>query len=273
VSFCRFSTDFDTGTHLNVDEFNKFCGGRVLAMSMLIQSAKKAAGDVGRRAAAGRVHAGSQGHLLRWLVSLGGLGLFGVAIVDSSVIPLPLPGSTDLLLLLLTAHRGATLKSAILLATCALAGSILGGYLTWSAGRKGGGVALERYVPKNLLGKVTGWVERHGAWSIGLAAILPPPVPLTPFLLAAGALHVPRARFLVFYGSARAIRYGLLAWLGLTYGRHILRLWQSELSGWSERILWIYGGLVVLGIGYGVWKFRKARQAGDTARRPAEELA
>jgi hypothetical protein len=31
-----------------------------------------------------------------WLTHLGALGLFSVAGLDSSVIPLPLPGSTDL---------------------------------------------------------------------------------------------------------------------------------------------------------------------------------
>jgi hypothetical protein len=41
-----------------------------------------------------------------WLTQLGALGLFSVSVVDSSVIPLPLPGSTDLLLLGLVAHSG-----------------------------------------------------------------------------------------------------------------------------------------------------------------------
>ena len=41
-----------------------------------------------------------------WLTHLGALGLFSVAVIDSSVTPLPLPGSTDLLLLWLVAHSG-----------------------------------------------------------------------------------------------------------------------------------------------------------------------
>ena len=69
-----------------------------------------------------------------WLTHLGVLGLFSVAVIDSSVIPLPLPGSTDLLLLWLVAHNG----DPWLLAPCAIAGSILGGYTTWHIGRKGG---------------------------------------------------------------------------------------------------------------------------------------
>jgi membrane protein YqaA with SNARE-associated domain len=225
------------------------------------------------RHAANHAASGHRGHLLRWLMSLGGLGLFGVAIVDSSMIPLPLPGSTDLLLLLLTAHRGTTPVSAAWLAFCALAGSLIGGYLCWSAGRKGGEVTLERYVPKRFLGRVTGWVEQHGAWSVGVAAILPPPIPLTPFILAAGALKVQRGRFLVFYGIARTLRYGFLAWLGILYGRYVVRLWQKELAGWSTIILWSYAGLVAAGIAYGVWKFRRSNAARPDAASPAPEAA
>jgi len=221
----------------------------------------------------GRATAAHKSHLLRWLASFGGLGVFAVAIVDSSVIPLPLPGSTDFLLLLLAAHRGTTAIAAIWLAFCAIAGSLVGGYLTWSAGRKGGEVTLERYVPARILGRIKGWVEMHGAWSVGVAAILPPPVPLTPFLLAAGALRVPLGRFLIFYGIARTIRYGLLAWLGITYGHLMLRTWTKTLGNWSATILWVYAGLVALGICFGVWKFLKNRQSGGRAPVPAQNAA
>src|ERR1039457_3734530 len=93
----------------------------------------------------------------RWLTHLGALGLISVAVVDSSVIPLPLPGSTDLLLLWLVAHGG----DPWLLAPCAIAGSILGGYTTWHLGRRGGEEALRHYVPARLLGRIVRWVEGH----------------------------------------------------------------------------------------------------------------
>ncbi len=237
-------------------------------MILWLQEAKKAAGGIGRRAVSPR-----SSHLLRWLASLGGLGIFAVSIVDSSVIPLPLPGSTDLLLLLLAAHRGTTAITAIWLAFCAIAGSLVGGYLTWSAGRKGGEVALEKYVPKRYLARIKGWVQTHGAWSIGISAILPPPVPLTPFLLAAGALDVPRNRFLVFYGVARTLRYSLLAWLGVTFGHHIVRTWTKSLTQWSSTILWAYGGLVLLGIAFGAWKFLKGKRSSSGSPVPAEDVA
>src|ERR1700761_6983681 len=79
----------------------------------------------------------------RWLTQLGALGLPLVAIVDSCPIPLPVPGSTDLLLLWLVAHGG----DPWLLTALAIVGSIVGGYLTWKLGSKGGEAALHRYVP------------------------------------------------------------------------------------------------------------------------------
>jgi len=144
-----------------------------------------------------------------WLTHLGALGLLSVAIVDSSVIPLPLPGSTDLLLLWLVAHRG----DPWVLAASAIAGSLLGGYTTWKVGRKGGEAALRRHVPPRLLGRIVRWVEGHPILAVFLPAVLPPPIPLSPFVLASGALGVSRNRFLVVFGAARCLRYSFIAWL------------------------------------------------------------
>jgi membrane protein YqaA with SNARE-associated domain len=191
-----------------------------------------------------------------WLTHLGALGLFSVAIVDSSPIPLPLPGSTDLLLLWLVAYGG----DPWLLAACAIAGSLVGGYSTWHLGRRGGEAALRRYVPARLLGRVVGWVERHRILAVFLPAVLPPPIPLLPFALASGALGVSRRRFLVVYGSARTLRYSLIAWLGVVYGRHAIRLWSGSLQKWSTPLICAFVSLLVAGICFGIWKVSGLRK-------------
>ena len=137
------------------------------------------------------VQAGHSAHGLHWLMGFGTLGLFAVSTIDSSIIPLPLPGSTDLLLILLVVHRADPVVAAI----AALAGSILGGYLTWGAGAKGGEAALHRYLPKRFARRLTGWVEKNGTLAVTTSALLPPPFPLMPFILAAGALGVSRRKF------------------------------------------------------------------------------
>ena len=157
------------------------------------------------------------------------MGIFVVSAIDSSVIPLPIPGSTDLLLLLLVAHRANPWGMAF----AAIAGAILGGYLTWSTGAKGGRDAIKRHVPKRYADRLAGWVERNGVLAVVLACLLPPPFPLMPFLLAAGALGVTRKRFLVSFSIARAARYLFIAWLGVTYGRSMIRAWNHYLAGWS----------------------------------------
>jgi membrane protein YqaA with SNARE-associated domain len=175
-----------------------------------------------------------------------------------------LPGSTDLLLLWLVAHGG----DPWLLAPCAVAGSILGGYTTWHIGRRGGEEALRHYVPARLLGRIVGWVERHRILAVFLPALLPPPIPLLPFALASGALGVSRRRFLAVYGMARSLRYSFIAWLGVTYGRRIVRMWSGSLQKWSTPLLCGFVGLLIVGACFGIWKIRGLRKI-DAAQKLA----
>ena len=201
----------------------------------------------------------SSSTFLRWLVHLGGVGVFALAVVDSSVVPIPLPGSTDLVLLLLTAFHSSSVSSPIEFASCAFAGSIIGGFMTWAAGKRGGEAALDRLGNGRFVRRVQGWVKRNGLLSVWIAAVFPPPVPLTPFLLAAGALGLSWARFLIAYGTGRAVRYGIVAWLGYRYGRQVLAWWERTLKGWTTPILSVYIGIVVLGGIYGFWRYRKGK--------------
>ena len=65
----------------------------------------------------------------------------------------------------------------------------------------------------------------------------------------------------------------LLAWLGVTFGHHIVRTWIKSLTQWSSTILWAYGGLVLLGIAFGAWKFLKGKRSGSGSPVPAEDVA
>jgi membrane protein YqaA with SNARE-associated domain len=199
-----------------------------------------------------------------WLTHLGLFGLFIVAIVDSSVIPLPIPGSTDLLLLWLVARGG----DPWLLAPCAIAGSILGGYTTWQIGQRGGEAALQHYVPARLLTRIVGWVERHSILAVFIPALLPPPLPLLPFALASGALGVSRSRFLIVFGAARCLRYCFIAWLGVKYGRNIVGLYSGGLQKWSTPMLCVFVGLMLAGACFGIWKIRGLRKIDAVKKHP-----
>jgi membrane protein DedA with SNARE-associated domain len=68
--------------------------------------------------------------------------------------------------------------------------------------------------------------ERWGFWAIFVPAMLPPPIPFVPFLLAAGAMQYSRQKFLAALALGRGLRYGVLAYLGVLYGRHFLRFFN-----------------------------------------------
>jgi len=212
----------------------------------------------------------SKRHLIpAWVLHFGVVGVFLVALIDASPIPLPIPGSTDVLILIL----GARGQWPWLLALFGVAGSLIGGYATWETGRKGGEPMLDRYVSQRYRSRIKGWIKGHGVRSVALAALLPPPIPLLPFLLGAGALGVTRRQLFIALAIARSIRYGAEAALALVYGRVILRWANRYLAGWSNVILYSFIGLIVAGILFGIWKYRRDQHHQDSGKTQKAQAA
>ena len=153
----------------------------------------------------------------RWIFHLGGLGFIPLGLLDSSVIPLP--GSMDMLTIVLSAgNQGLWLYYAMM----ATVGSVIGGFVTYRLARKGGKETLERKFPARRLEKVYRIFRRWGFWAIAIAALLPPPAPMVPFLFAAGAMQYSVKKFLFALTLGRITRYCLLAFLAAHYGRQML---------------------------------------------------
>lgn len=192
--------------------------------------------------------------VVSWLVRLGGPGLILVGIADNSVVPLT--GSMDVLTIWLAAsHRDTWWLYAIL----ATVGAVLGGYITYALAREGGKEGLERKFPKRKTEKVYRRFRRWGFGAVAVPAILPPPFPMVPFLLAAGALQYPRRRFLAALALGRGVRFLILAGLGAIYGRHIVGFFRQ----YYVPALVILIGLAVIGavislIGY--WHHRQKKE-------------
>ncbi len=213
-------------------------------------------------------HHASQTHIPPWLIHLGLPGLFFISFLNSALISVLLPGSADLLLLFLAAQHGAQPVVLTLIATVA---SVIGGYTTWKAGESGGESMLNHFAPKRMVKPLTRWMHSHGSFTIATSAVLPPPLPLVPLLLGAGALGASRRQFLVSFSIARVLRYGLIVWAGATYGKLVLRWWNQYLARWSGVILWTTLGLMVGATVLGYWQYRKRKRSWDAERagRPA----
>jgi membrane protein DedA with SNARE-associated domain len=176
--------------------------------------------------------------LLSWLERLGGIGLVLLGLADNS--PIPLPGSMDVLVVLLSAHQH---ELWWYYAVMALIGSLVGGYAAYAVGKKSGKEAVEKKLPKDKAERIYDKFEKHGFWALFVPALLPPPVPYSPFLIAGGALQYPRTKFFLSVGLARAIRYTALAYLGSTYSKQILGFF----SHYYKPMLWTLIALAVVG--------------------------
>jgi membrane protein YqaA with SNARE-associated domain len=171
---------------------------------------------------------GVEGRVTSWIFRLGGLGFIPLGLVDNS--PVPVPGSMDALTVVLAARERQLWLYYALMATI---GSVIGGYVTYQLGRKKGREEIAKRFSKKRVDRVHKQFERWGYGAVAIPAMLPPPVPLVPFLLVAGATGYPRLKFLLALTVGRAIRYTLLAYLGAFYGRRILHL----LTGFGHPVL------------------------------------
>ena len=159
----------------------------------------------------------------RWLFQLGGVGLIPLALLDNS--PIPLPGSVDVLTIVLSARQQQLWPYYALMAT---AGSVLGGFITYRLARKGGKEALERKFPKSKVEKVYKIFGKWGFGAVAIPALLPPPMPMTPFLFAAGAMQYPAKKFLAALALGRLTRYVVLAYLSARYGQQIIAFIEAH---------------------------------------------
>jgi membrane protein YqaA with SNARE-associated domain len=219
-------------------------------------------------AATTTVHQHARRHVppsfIRKMLGFGLPGLFFVATVDSSPVPLPIPGSTDILIILLAARSGHWL----LLTLIATAGSMLGGYSSYHTGKLGGMRVLERYVSERYLKRITKWTEHNSILAVALPALLPPPMPLTPFTLAAGALKMKLSRYMTSFTLSRAVRHGFCAWLGVHYGRAILRTWNRFYARWDTTMLTVICILIAVSVGmpiYAMWRESRRRKKAGSA--------
>src|SRR6202158_1690665 len=198
---------------------------------------------------------------LRWLIHLGGPGLILLGLADNSLIPLP--GSTDVATILLAAHHRNLWVYYAMMAT---AGAILGGYLTYRMARKGGKQTLEKRFSKKKTNKVYAIFSRWGFAAVAIPALLPPPFPIVPMLLAAGAMQYSTRKFLTALAVGRGIRFTILAYLGVRYGRHIVKFFA--LYYWP--VLLVLVAFSVLGGLYGLFEYKRRQKTSDPKLRPQD---
>lgn len=179
-----------------------------------------------------------------WFLSPAGILVLGA--LDSSV-AFFLPLANDTVVVYMAASHPRQFWLYPVLATI---GSLIGSGTTYWIGRRIGQAGIERWVPKRRMEAARRKTGRSGMIALALPALIPPPFPFTPFVLASGALGVSPWRFLGFVGVGRLIRFVAEAVLARLYGRQLL-VWMD--SAVFRGVVWVFVGLAVVGTAWSIY--------------------
>jgi len=159
--------------------------------------------------------------LISMLRHLGGIGVFILAALDSSVLP-TLGGVDALTIVLASLHPERWPYYAM----CGTAGSICGASAAYRLSRLG---ILHRRIKGAVFDRVTAFLHRFGSPSLSLAALLPPPFPTSAFVIGAGVTRYPFIPFVLSFGVGRVCRFALLAYFASVFGRRfVTSMWSAH---------------------------------------------
>ncbi len=150
--------------------------------------------------------------LSEYLITYGAFGLFAVALLDSTFVPLP--SSADALMLLLSTTNPGWM---LLYAFMATSGSALGCWILYLISRRAGARALNRFSEAKQQ-RVKNWIERYDAFAVLVATLLPPPFPFKLFVMTAGVFRFSLLRFMLAIIVGRAFRFLLEGYFAVRYG-------------------------------------------------------
>ena len=153
---------------------------------------------------------------LGYFLTMPGIVLMGV--LDASMVFF-LPLGIDFVVILMTARKPDLFWLYALLATF---GSLIGAAGTYWIGKKVGEKGLTRFVSPKRLQRVEARVSR-GSFVVAALALIPPPFPFTPFVLASGALGMNAWSFFSALAAVRLFRFGVEGVLAHRYGTAIVQ--------------------------------------------------
>jgi len=172
--------------------------------------------------------------LMAVLRHLGALGLFFLAILDSS--PLPTFGGPDILTAVLAAtHRNPWYEYAGL----ATAGSAIGAYITFRLARRAGVAYLRGKFGNERVPKLLNVFRKWGTSALVASTAIPFPFPTSVFFATAGASEYDCRKFMTVVTLSRAVRYSAVALIADYYGRHFIRVLRHPAQYWGWLLLFI----------------------------------
>ena len=181
-----------------------------------------------------------------FMAKFGIWGVCGLAILDSSTIPVPMD-------LILAGYIWADKSHFWLYCLLASAGSAVGGLLPYGLGRAGGELFLLKRVNRERYDMMRARFERQEFLAMMIPSMLPPPTPWKAFVFAAGVFEMRVAPFMLSVFVGRLVRWLILSVLVLKLGPGAVDIVLHH----GLALLAIVGGIAVAGFAW--WWMRKKR--------------
>jgi membrane protein YqaA with SNARE-associated domain len=198
--------------------------------------------------------------LLAVLKPLGAFGIFIVAIIDSSSIPMPLDAMVAEYVV--RNHAGF-----LIYCVTAAFGTAVGSLLPYYLGRAGGELFLLKRINRARYEQLRDRFEKQEFFAIMVPAMMPPPFPVKIFELAAGVFEMKPLWFFSALMLGKFIRFVVVSLIIMVYGPAIFHTMMRTVH---------HQGLMMVGVGIVVvlilvYVVRKVFDRRRGASFPAEE--
>lgn len=175
---------------------------------------------------------------------LGALGLFFLAILDSS--PVPTFGGPDILLAILVSTRRDPWYEYAAVTT---AGSAIGAYITFRLARKAGESYLESKFGHARMSAFLPVFEKWGTGTLVASTAIPFPFPTSLVFATAGASEYNLGKYLAVVAVSRGVRYTVIGVVADLYGRHFVQMFRHPTQYWGWLLVLTVAMLVLIGTG------------------------
>lgn len=199
--------------------------------------------------------------MLVLLKPLGVWGIGGLAIIDSSSIPMPI----DALLIDYVVHDH---RRFLVYCFMAAMGSAIGSLVPYYLGRAGGELFLLKRINRKRYEQLRDRFEKQEFMAILVPAMMPPPMPVKLFELAAGVFEMKPLWFFSAIFVGKFVRFLIWAAITILYGPRILHTITRALH---EHLGYVLGGAGVLVGLVVVYVVRKLFDKRRGTRFPAED--
>jgi membrane protein YqaA with SNARE-associated domain len=177
--------------------------------------------------------------MLAALKPLGIWGIGGLALIDSTSIPMPI----DALLIDYVAHDHTRFLFYCFMAAL---GSALGSLIWYYIGRAGGELLLLKRINRKHYEQIRDRFEKQEFLAILIPAMMPPPTPVKLFEIAAGVFEMKPLWFFSAIFVGKFIRFLIWAVITITYGPAILHTLTHTLHQHLALVMGFGGILIVL---------------------------